>query len=87
MKCLGAGYGYISAPIRDINEISKAMPCFQVQAMRQSNEINRNAVWPNRKWQVQDSGLKTGSTHISAGRHDGKKITPTSPQRNSIPVE
>ena len=31
-----------------------------------SNEINRSAVRPNRKWQIQDGGLQTESTYISA---------------------
>ena len=35
---------------------------------------------PNRKWKIQDGGLQTGSTYISACRHDIKEI------QNGIPT-
>ena len=40
-----------------------------------SNEINRNAVRPNRKWQIRDGGLQTGSTHISADRYNRNTLS------------
>ena len=34
---------------------------------------------PNRKWKIQDGGLQTGSTYISACRHDIKEIPKSTP--------
>ena len=47
----------------------------QVLEVKLSNGINRNAVRPNRKWQLQDGGLHTGSTYILACRHDRNTIS------------
>ena len=58
--------------MRDRNDISKATP--NVLGAKLSNGINRNAVRPNRKWEIQDGGLQTGSTCISTCRHDRNTI-------------
>ena len=62
----------ISDHIREIT-ISRAYS--HVLRVKLSNEINRNAVRLNRKWQIQDCGLQIGSTHTSTFIHDRNTIS------------
>ena len=54
-----------------------ATPIFRGQAI--FNGINRKAEQPNRKCEIQDGGLQTGSTHISACRHARYTISTAAP--------
>ena len=42
---------------------------------KQLNRTIKNIARPNRKWEIQDSGLQTGCTHISDCRHDRNTLS------------
>jgi len=46
----------LSQLVQDSNEIKRLHPCFGVQ---QSNGTSADTLRPNRKWVIQDGGLKT----------------------------
>ena len=54
-----------------------------------SNDTEKNIVLPNRKWKIQDGGLKTGNTFISACRWDRNQISTAKStfSRSSNPTE
>ena len=49
---------------------------FEVQL---SKRTIKNIARPNWKWEFHDGGLQTGSTHVSAGRHDRNRISKAIP--------